>query len=76
MTFKSSLCSVYGKVDISNNGGVTTFFYYIDDETYCIEQPYQGVYETDSCNLFPGKEKERISKANTLFLVRKYGLCS
>lgn len=38
---------VYGKVDISNNGGVTTFFYYIDDETYCIEQPYQGVYETD-----------------------------
>lgn len=38
---------VYGKVDIANNGGVTTFFYYIDDEKYCIEQPYQGIYEID-----------------------------
>lgn len=38
---------VYGKVDIANNGGVTTFFYYVDDEEYFIEQPYQGIYETD-----------------------------
>lgn len=37
----------YGKVHISNNGGITTFFYYIEDERYFIEQPYQGIYETD-----------------------------
>lgn len=37
----------YGKVDISNNDGITTFFYYIEDEKYYIEQPYQGIYETD-----------------------------
>lgn len=37
----------YGKVDISNNGGVTTFFYYMEEGKYCIEQPYQGIYETD-----------------------------
>lgn len=37
----------YGKVDISNNGGITTFFYYADGEKYCIEQPYQGIYETN-----------------------------
>ena len=38
---------VFGKVDISNNGKVTTIFYYVDDEQFCIEQPYQGIYETD-----------------------------
>ena len=37
----------YGKVDISNNGGVTTIFYYIEDGKYLIEQPYQGIYETE-----------------------------
>ena len=37
----------YGKVDISNNGGTTTFFYYIENEKHYIEQPYQGIYETD-----------------------------
>ena len=38
---------IYGKVDIANNGGVTTFFYYVDEEKFCIEQPYEGIYETD-----------------------------
>lgn len=37
----------YGKVDITNNSGITTFFYYQEDEKYYIEQPYQGIYETD-----------------------------
>ena len=37
----------YGKVDISNNGGITTVFYYVDSGKYYIEQPYQGIYETD-----------------------------
>lgn len=37
----------YGKVDISNNGGTTTVFYYADSGKYYIEQPYQGIYETD-----------------------------
>lgn len=37
----------YGKVDISNNNGVTTFFYYIEHGKYYIEQPYQGIYQTD-----------------------------
>lgn len=37
----------YGKVDISNNGGITTVFYYVDNGKYYIEQPYQGIYETD-----------------------------
>lgn len=37
----------YGKVDISNNGEITTFFYYIENEKYYIEQPYQGIYRID-----------------------------
>lgn len=37
----------YGKVDISNNGGTTTVFFYEDSGKYYIEQPYQGIYETD-----------------------------
>lgn len=37
----------YGKVDISNNGGITTFFYYTEDGKNYIEQPYQGIYVTD-----------------------------
>lgn len=37
----------YGKVDISNNGGITTVFYYAENGKYYIEQPYQGIYETD-----------------------------
>ena len=35
-----------GKIDISNNGSITTVFYYADGGKYCIEQPYQGIYET------------------------------
>lgn len=37
----------YGRVDISNHGGITTLFYYAEDGKYYIEQPYQGIYETD-----------------------------
>lgn len=37
----------YGKVDILNNSGVTTLFYYKEQGKYYIEQPYQGVYQTD-----------------------------
>lgn len=37
----------YGKVDISNNGGITTIFYYAEEDEYYIEQPYQGIYQTD-----------------------------
>ncbi len=37
----------YGKVDISNNDRITTFFYYIENEKYYIEQPYQGIYRID-----------------------------
>ena len=37
----------YGKVDVSNDGGTTTVFYYADSGKYYIEQPYQGIYETD-----------------------------
>lgn len=39
---------IYGEIEISNNGGVTTVFYYEDHGKYCIEQPYQGIYETDT----------------------------
>ena len=38
---------VYGKVDISNNGGITTFFYYTKDGKNYIEQPYRGIYVID-----------------------------
>ena len=38
---------VFGKVDVLNNGKVTTIFYYVNEERFCIEQPYQGIYETD-----------------------------
>lgn len=38
---------VYGKVDISNNGGTTTIFYYAENGKNYIEQPYQGIYVTD-----------------------------
>ena len=37
----------YGKVDVSNDCGTTTVFYYADSGKYYIEQPYQGIYETD-----------------------------
>lgn len=37
----------YGKADISSNGGITTVFYYAKNGKYYIEQPYQGIYETD-----------------------------
>lgn len=37
----------YGKVDISSNGGITTLYYYVEDGKNFIEQPYQGVYETN-----------------------------
>ena len=36
-----------GKVDISSNGGLTTLYYYIEDGKSFIEQPYQGIYETN-----------------------------
>lgn len=39
--------SHYGKVDITNNDGVTTVFYYTENKKHYIEQPYQGIYETD-----------------------------
>lgn len=38
--------SHYGKVDITNNDGVTTVFYYTENKKHYIEQPYQGIYET------------------------------
>ena len=38
----------YGRMDISNNGGITTIFYYKENGRYYIEQPYQGIYETET----------------------------
>lgn len=38
----------YGKVDISNNNGVITLFYYTEKGKYYIEQPYQGIYKADT----------------------------
>lgn len=38
----------YGEVDISNNSGVTTLFYYVEKGKCYIEQPYQGIYQTDT----------------------------
>lgn len=51
VTSKQSLqdhpsAACYGRVDISNNGGITTLFYYTEDGKNFIEQPYQGIYET------------------------------
>ena len=38
----------YGEIDISNNGGTTTIFYYRENGRNYIEQPYQGIYETEA----------------------------
>ena len=38
----------YGKVNILNNNGVTTLFYYVEKGKCYIEQPYQGIYQTDT----------------------------
>lgn len=38
----------YGEIDISNNGGSTTIFYYRENGRNYIEQPYQGIYETET----------------------------
>lgn len=37
----------YGRIDIANNGGTTTVFYYEEKGKHYIEQPYEGIYETE-----------------------------
>lgn len=44
----------YGTVNIKNNGGITTVFYYEEAGKYYVEQPYRGIYrlEDNPENLF------------------------
>lgn len=39
--------NVYGTINIEGNGGPTTVFYYEKGGKYYVEQPYQGIYETE-----------------------------
>ena len=50
----------YGEVDISNNSGVTTLFYYVEKGKCYIEQPYQGIYQTDTDIDSWAKEAENV----------------
>ena len=38
----------YIKIDINCRGSVNTLFVYKEKEIYYIEQPYQGIYQTDA----------------------------
>ena len=37
----------YGTINIENNGGMTTMFYYEENGKYYIECPYKGIYEIE-----------------------------
>lgn len=38
----------YGTINIENNGGMTTMFYYEENGKYYIECPYKGIYEIEN----------------------------
>lgn len=38
----------YIKIDINTDDAISTIFVYIEKSDYYIEQPYQGIYKTDS----------------------------
>ena len=38
----------YIKIDINTEGAKSTLFVYLEKNDYYIEQPYQGIYKTDS----------------------------
>lgn len=42
------LSEEFGKIDISFDDKITTVFYYEQNDKYYVEQPYQGIYVTDT----------------------------